>query len=193
MKQLIIIILISVSILKASAQTTNWQQNTVRPDFYLGLQSGMESFAGLIGITGDYRVRDNFYIRAGAGIGSWGTKISAGIRNERSSGKGIGYGVYISRASGIRDFTTQLETLGGEMEDVKLDLLSGLTLNPVISYKWVTGRGNRFFLEGGYAVPLQNEPWRIKDGKTITQTSKSMLKVLSPGGLSVGLGFQFAL
>jgi len=163
-----------------------------RTDFYLGIQSGLESFTGLIGLTADYRIHSNFYIHAGAGIGSWGGKVSAGIRNEKSEQKGIGYGVYVSRASGLKNFVTQLETTAGT-KDVKLDLLAGYTINPTISYKWLLRKGNRFFLEGGYAVPLQNNPWKVKDGSTLTDTSKLALKMLSPGGLSLGLGFQIAL
>jgi hypothetical protein len=193
MKLTILALLIFISTLSISAQTSAWQQKSDHPDFYIGIQSGMESFAGLFGVTGDYRIRDNFFIHVGAGLGSWGGKFSAGIRNEKSPGKGIGYGVYISRASGLKNFTTLLETVGGSTEEVNLDLLPGLTLNPVVSYKWITGRGNRFFLEGGYAVPLQSNPWKILDGHTISETSKSVLKILSPGGLSIGLGFQFAL
>jgi hypothetical protein len=181
-----------VLFLNGYAQIESSHREEWRPDFYIGFQSGLESFTGLIGITGDLRLYNNFYFHIGAGIGSWGGKLSAGIRNEKSAGKGVGYGIYISRAGGLSDFTTQLETTTGT-KDVKLDLLEGYTINPTVSYKWVTGKGHRFFLEGGYAVPLQDNPWKIKDGSTLTDTSKRVLKILSPGGLSLGLGFQFAL
>lgn len=192
MKKSALILIVLFSLLSVSAQTNAWQQSPTQPNFYLGIQSGVESFTGLIGLTGDFRLKNNFFIRAGAGIGSWGWKISAGIRNEKSTGKGIGYGIYISRATGLIDFTTELETTTGK-KDVNLDLQPGMTLNPVISYKWLINNKNRFFLEGGYAVPLQSLPYKIRDGSVLTTTSKSVMKTLCPGGLSLALGFQFAL
>jgi len=192
MKQNALLIIFALALMNVSAQTNAWQQNETLPGFYLGIQSGVESFTGLIGLTADFRLKDNFFIRAGAGIGSWGGKLSVGIRNEKSSGKGIGYGIYISQATGLKDFTTKLETTDGN-KDVNMDLQPGLTLNPVISYKWMINNKNRFFVEGGYAVPLQSLPYKIRDGSELTDTSKRVMKILCPGGLSLGLGFQFAL
>lgn len=87
------------------------------------------------------------FIHAGAGIGSWGTKISGGIRNESKSTNSFCYGIYLSRASGLSNFITQMETTSGT-KDVTMDLYSGITLNPTIGYKWVMRKRHRFFLEG---------------------------------------------
>ena len=193
MKIKLLILLMFAGILRIQAQNEgNWQQSVKLPQFYLGMQTGLESFTGLFGVTADFRVSNNFFIHAGAGIGSWGSKISAGIRNEKQYESSFGYGIYISRASGLKNFTTSLETTNGT-KNVNMDLLSGLTINPVVSYKWVMKKGNRFFLEAGYAVPLQSNPWKILDGSVLTNTSTQAMKILSPGGLSAGMGFQFAL
>ncbi|MBK7029337.1 MAG: hypothetical protein IPH45_09045 [Bacteroidales bacterium] len=85
-----------------------------------------------------------------------------------------------------------METTSGT-KDVTMDLYSGMTLNPTIGYKWVMRKRHRFFLEAGYAVPLQDSPWKVTDGSELTSTSKQVLKILSPGGLSLGMGIQFAL
>ena len=191
MKKIIFVVLTIISVqIKAQSYDINYTEP--EPKFYIGLQSGLESFAGLIGITADYRITGNFFIHAGAGLGSWGTKISGGIRNEKKSEKSFCYGIYLSRASGFSNFITQLETTTGT-KDVTLDLYSGMTLNPTIGYKWVMRKRHRFFLEGGYAVPLQDSPWKVTDGSELTSISKQMLKILSPGGLSLGMGIQFAL
>ena len=174
------------------AQTNNLQANVPKPGFYLGLGTGLESFSGLIGITGDFRATNNFFIRAGAGIGSWGGKFSIGLRNESKTGNSIGYGIYLSRATGLKSFTYNLETTTGD-KDVKLELLPGSTLNPTISYKWLVHDLHRFFIEAGYAIPLQTDPWKVTDGSELTEDSKNLLHMLSPGGFSIGLGFQFAL
>jgi hypothetical protein len=192
MKTFLFLIASVLMTVKVSSQIYAVQANAPVPGFYLGLGTGLESFSGVIGITGDFRVANNFFLRAGAGIGSWGGKLSFGIRNEAKTNNSIGYGVYISRATGLKDFTTSLETTSGT-QDVKLQLMPGFTLNPTISYKWLIHNLHRFFIEAGYAIPLQTDPWKVKDGSELTETSKSALRILSPGGFSFGLGFQFAL
>ncbi len=191
MRMFLVIIVAILLTVKTSAQT-DIQQLTVRiPQFYLGLGTGLESFSGVIGITGDLRLQNNFFIRAGAGIGSWGSKLSLGIRNEKKLGKSIGYGVYLSRAAGLKNFITPLETTYGT-KDVKLDLLPGFTLNPTISYMWLIHDLHRFFIEAGYAIPLQTDPWKVKDTSVLTETSKMAMRMLQPGGFSMGFGIQFA-
>lgn len=185
----IVAILITINI---QAQTNTFQTNEPKPGFYLGIGTGLESFSGIIGITGDFRAKNNFFLRAGAGIGSWGGKLSVGIRNESKYGNSIGYGIYLSRVTGLNDFTTSLATTSGT-QDVKLELLPGFTLNPTISYKWLIHNLHRFFIEGGYAIPLQTDPWNVKDGSELTEDSKSVLRIMSPGGFSLGVGIQFAL
>jgi hypothetical protein len=185
----IVTILLSINVW---AQANTFQTNVPKPGFYLGLGTGLESFSGVIGITGDFRAGNNFFLRAGAGIGSWGGKLSIGIRNETKYGNGIGYGIYLSRVTGLNDFTTSLETTSGT-KDVKLELLPGFTINPTISYKWMIHNLHRFFMEAGYAIPMQTDPWKVKDGSELSETSKSVLRILAPGGFSLGVGIQFAL
>ncbi|MBK7211784.1 MAG: hypothetical protein IPH88_00500 [Bacteroidales bacterium] len=193
MKFKLLILLLLMTLIRVQAQTEgNWQQSVKLPQFYLGMQTGVESFTGLFGVTADFRVSNNFFVHAGAGIGSWGSKLSVGIRNEKKYESSIGYGIYLSRASGLKNFTTELETTAGT-KNVNMDLLSGMTINPEVSYKWVMKKGNRFFIEVGYAVPLQSNPWKILDGSVLTTTSTQVMKILSPGGFSAGMGFQFAL
>lgn len=191
MKLFLILIFTVIITVMTSAQSTAQPPNEIRPTFYLGLGTGLESFSGVIGITGDLRVQNNFFIRAGAGIGSWGGKLSFGLRNEKKLGKSVGYGVYVSRATGLKNFTTPLETTYGT-KDVKLDLLPGFTLNPTISYKWLIHDLHRFFIEAGYAIPLQTDPWTVKDGSVLTDNSKMVMRILQPGGFSIGMGIQFA-
>lgn len=174
------------------AQPNAMPASSPKPAFFLGLGTGIESFSGLIGITGDLRAINNLFIRAGAGIGSWGGKLSIGVRNESKVGNSIGYGIYLSRATGLKSFTYNMETTSGK-KDVKMELQPGFTLNPTISYKWMIRDLHRFFIEAGYAIPLQTDPWKITDGSELTTDSKNMMHILAPGGFSLGMGIQFAL
>jgi hypothetical protein len=192
MKKLLIFLLAGFLVGNISAQNTSNPQIEKKPDFYLGIGTGLESFSGVIGMTGDFRLQDNYFVRLGAGIGSWGAKFSAGIRAEKKAGNSIGYGVYISWATGLKNFSTQLETTTGN-KDVKLDLLPGYTLNPTFSYKWLIRKSHKFYIEAGYAVPLQKNVWRVLDNSQLTDSSRKVMEILQPGGLSIGFGFQFAL
>ncbi len=192
MKTALFIIVAVLMTVKASAQNNTFQANPTIPRVYIGLGTGIESFSGLIGVTGDFRVQNNFFVRVGAGIGSWGGKLSFGLRNETKTGNSFGYGVYLSRATGLKEFTYKLETISGD-QDVKLELMPGFTLNPTVSYKWLIHDLHRFFIEAGYAIPLQTDPWKVTDGSQLTENSKNLLRILQPGGFSLGLGIQFAL
>lgn len=60
MKKIIFVVLTIISFqLQAQSYDINYQEPD--PKFYIGLQSGLESFAGLIGITADYRIAGNFF------------------------------------------------------------------------------------------------------------------------------------
>jgi len=186
---IIVTVLISVD---ASAQTNTFQANTPTPGFYLGMGTGLESFSGLFGVTGDFRVHNTIFLKAGAGIGSWGGKLSAGLRFETKLSNSIGYGIYLCRATGLKEFTYALETTSGT-QDVKLELMPGFTLNPTISYKWLIHNLHRFFIEAGYAIPLQTDPWKVTDGSDLTESAKDFIRILQPGGFSLGVEIQFAL
>ena len=79
--------------------------------------------------------------------------------------------------------------------------MSGIVLkiNDLKLYKFKTGcqcfsiDGNKFFISAGYAVLLQANRWEVKDGSILTETSKRVMNITTPGGVSVGMGIQFAL
>ncbi len=190
MKKLLPLLLFMGLFINAQAQE---EMRFQKRDAYFGIGTGLESFSGLIGLTADMRITEKLFIRGGAGIGNWGYKLSAGIRTEKKTTNSVGCGVFVSYATGLNDFTTSLETTSGN-KDVKLDLHPVMTLTPEIFYKWLFGRGHRFFISGGYSVPLKTSNWwEVRDGSDLTATSKDVLNIMAPGGLSLGFGFQFVL
>jgi hypothetical protein len=163
---------------------------------YLGIGAGINNDAGLLGITGKVRMYRAIFFRAGAGIGSWGTKLTFGLKYERKYSKCWGYSLSYSTCSGLQDFTTQLETDSASVpvtKNVVLDLHRAGAFNLSASYNWYFRKNKLFYLEFGYSVPLDAEPWKVKDGSVLTNSSKGMLRVLQPGGLILGLGFMFGL
>jgi hypothetical protein len=192
MKRILVLLMFTGIVINVHAQGNTGSRDTGNHSIYLGIGTGIESFSGMIGVTADIKAAQKLFVRLGAGVGGWGGKISVGIRGERSTGKSIGYGAFFSYTTGLSSFTTNLETTTGN-RDVNLKLLPAMVITPEFSYKWVFGNGHRFFISGGYSVPLQSNRWEILDGSVLTDNSTKVMDILTPGGLSLGLGFQFAL
>ena len=158
---------------------------------YFGLASGVESFAGMIGLSLEGNVARNFSLYAGAGLGGWGYKLSGGVKIYRSFPYRWAYCASLSHASGLKDFKTKMETSSGS-QDVVMDLLSCQTFNLTAQHHWKIGnRNNRFNVEFGLSLALTQDAYKVKNGVVLTDQSANLMKVLQPGGLTAGIGFSF--
>lgn len=164
---------------------------------YLGITSGLNNDGGMLGLGGKVRIRNTFFLRGAAGIGGWGTKFTIGAKYERKYTKCWGYSLSYSRSSGLKDFATELETVTASgppvKKEVKLDLLPASTINLAASYNWYFRRNKLFYLEFGYALPLEIDPYKIRDGSELTAESKISMRLVQPGGMLFGLGFMLGL
>jgi hypothetical protein len=168
------------------------QSNDSLPKFYLGLGTGINNYTGLLGIGADISIHNNFMLKLGGGIGAWGTKLSAGIKYVKRDADGWGVGVSYSICSGVKNVKLNLET-SAETKDVTMNLSTASTLNLTASYNWVYSNHNRMFLELGYAVPFENNPYKITDGSILSTNGKNAMHFIQPGGIIFGFGFMFAL
>jgi hypothetical protein len=193
MRRFILITLISLTVFKANAQSSNSIKTDTLPNFYLGIGTGMNNYTGLLGLSINLRLQNKVFFQGGLGIGTWGSKYTIGLRLDRSYGKGWSYGIGFSSCSGLRDFKTNLELQSGIKQDVTLDLLRANTLNLKATHNWMIHKRNTFYVDLGYAIALQSSPWKVTDGSEISTTSKSALDMLAPGGVILGLGFTFGL
>ena len=148
----------------------------------------------------DFRAYKTIVIRGGAGIGTWGPKVTIEVRNELKKVKGKGWvlGLGFSHCSGIKNFTTQLTVdtgaIGGtESKQVHLDLNPANSLDFTASYNWTFHNQNIFYLEFGYAVALQTNPYQVLDGSVLDHSSQVTLDLLSPGGVVIDCDFMFGL
>ncbi|MBI3500968.1 MAG: hypothetical protein HY063_04160 [Bacteroidetes bacterium] len=171
-------------------------KNDSAPKFYLGIGSGLNNYNGLLGIGANLRIHKTMFLLAGAGIGSWGNKVSAGIKYTRKFTSSWGYAMSYSHSTGLKDFKTQLETTASKpngTEEVVLDLLPASTVNAAASYNWFFRRNKLFYIEFGYGVSIETAPYVIKNGVTLTNKSKQVLQLLQPGGVIFGIGFMWGI
>lgn len=193
MKKLFVVAVIIVTVLRMNAQSDGNTKSDSLPVVYLGIGTGINNYTGLIGLSVNLRAYDKIFIQGGIGIGSWGTKMTIGLRYDLSYKKGWSFGVGISTCSGLTDFKTNLELQNGTSKDVILDLNRANTLNLKATYNFRLGKNNNFYLEFGYAAPLETSPWTVKDGSVLSSTSMSVMEMVAPGGILIGLGFTFGL
>lgn len=166
------------------------------PKVYLGIGTGVNSFTGMLGIGMDIKCVDRLFLRIGAGIGSWGYKVSGGIKHERKNKKGWIFSAFYTFNSGLKNFKYPLETISGKdliIKEVTIDLKQATTISLSTGYNWYFKKKNKFYLEFGYSVPFEAEPYNVTDGSKLTDKSKNTLKLTQPGGIVFGLGVMFGL
>lgn len=167
------------------------QQLDKLPVFYIGLNSGLNSYSGIFGVGANVRLIDNAFVEGGAGIGSWGYKFSGGIRYDFRARNTFGIGVNYTTATGLRDMELDMELYDGSTRKVVLDLYSNSTVDIKGRFSINAGQIHKFYVELGYAIPVKDNNWGIKNGAIISSTSRDALEFIAPGGFIAGIGFMF--
>ncbi len=159
--------------------------------FYLDLSSGINNHTGIIGIGAMIPIDEKFSLRAGAGLGSWGTKLSGGIKYGSRTESGFGFGLGYSHCPGLDDMDLEYNNGGASVREFNVDYLQVGTINFTLNYNFVLKNEKIFFLETGYAVPTGGSNfYRVNDGGPLSEEEKVLMEVLRPGGLILALGLQ---
>lgn len=184
-----------LSLIHAQNTETSSAMDNPFPKFNLGISTGINNFNGLLGFNAEYNLIDKVSFMGGAGIGSWGTKLSGGARFYKHYPKGFIYTVSFSSCSGIDNVPIELETSSGNTEEVEIKMNRANTLNFTIGGIWTVGKGTtRFHFEGGYGLPLEAQPWEIiTTGIQLSETGEAVMNMMSPGGLIITLGITFGI
>jgi hypothetical protein len=193
MKHFLLFILCAFLLIRLDAQTITENRSEDTSNFKLGIGTGFDNFTGFVGVSGTLNIYDNISVRGGFGLSSWGTKSSIGLKIDSRNGGKYSYNLGYSASSGADDLPLDLELSNGETREVKVDLLSASTLNLAIDRNWKIGRSNIFYLEFGYAIPLQSRKWNVVDDSNISTNAEKVMDIMQPGGIIFGLGFAFGL
>ena len=197
MKNLIMFILFLFAFSVKSQETRKLPPKDTVPIVFIGGGTGVNNVCGMIGLVAGVKVTDNFFLRVGLGIGGWGTKFSAGFKYELKTTNSWGFGLSYSSCSGLKNFKTNLETVDSAKiiatRPVTVDLIRSSTINLTASYKWIFRNKNQFYVDFGYAVAIETDPYTIKDGSVLTSNGKAVLHILQPGGIIIGMGVLFGI
>ena len=177
------------------AKSDKIRQNGRCPKFHLALSSGLNNNTGILGLDLEYDFTPHISGDIGGGIGSWGSKTTIGAKYfVETCHLGWAFGAGITRASGLNGYESDMQTVYGTTETVKLDLYPQTNFY-IAAYKyWNLGRRySRFYTEIGWSVALTSDKFVQTDGSPISDNSAHVLKFIAPGGFIAGLGFCFAL
>ncbi|MDP4271393.1 MAG: hypothetical protein Q8909_14920 [Bacteroidota bacterium] len=191
MKKVLLIAVCLFTVLIINAQNSKPKEYTT-PQFSLGLGSGINNYTSALGLSGNLKVAEKFFLQGGVGVGAWGSKYSVGIRYDLHQGSGWSYGFGYSQCSGAKNMDLTFNN-NGTTETYKLDLLEASTINLKATRNWMVGKSTMLYIDLGYAVPLQSEPWHVTSGPSMSDLGKTTLNLMSPGGIIVGTGITFGL
>ncbi|SDL80670.1 hypothetical protein SAMN05421823_108160 [Catalinimonas alkaloidigena] len=164
------------------------------PDFYLGLGTGFNGPVGLIGPQAEYRFANKLTVAGGLGLGSWGYKMTGGVRFYPSYPSKLAFNAGVSYCTGLPKFETELDTLNGpyrQGSEVTLRLKPTATFNLSGLYFWSLGKTTRLGVEFGYAFSLRDRAYETLDGSQLSYESALIMDLLQPGGLILALSLMF--
>jgi hypothetical protein len=166
-------------------------------DFSCGVESGWNSYTGILGGRLEYRALSDFALNAGFGVGIWGFRPSLGMRYYLSYPYGLALGAGAAYNTGAEKYDQKVMTedaAGTQSKQTVTFVLKPTTvINLTALYAWKTSNGDRLYLELGWGFPLDSDPYRytIKTGNTLTKGERKSIRIGKPGGLIVALGYSF--
>ena len=206
MKVFIILLLTIISFFRINAQSfhsaQDFKKETVTrlaiynpKNVYLGVETGVNSYTGILGLSAFIRANKTLFIKAGIGEGSWGYKTSVGLKLDNDSTGNWSYGIGYSLCSGANNVKINMSAQNVGTKDVSIDLYKASCIQFTITRNWKVGcnRTNIIYLDLGYSFALEKKRWKVTDGSNLTDESISLITFLQPGGLILGFGFTFGL
>ena len=160
---------------------------------FITLGTGLNSNYGIAGIGVDFKLMDKLQGSVSGGIGSWGFKSAGELRYFYTGcmQKGSALAVGVAYASGLPEMETEMETIADETKTVTLEL--GAQTNLQVSWykSYAVKEHHRFFFQVGYSFPITGVDYTVTSGESLSDVSKTTMKMLAPGGILVATGFGF--
>jgi len=188
------VLLLSSWLIQFNASAQYIDQRELPKSTYIGFSLGMYDYG--IGLGGEAPFGYNFSLFGNIGLGGWGYKVGGGVMYyPRNAPFGSGFGLGYAYAGGFEGLETTLTVEPYNLEqDVVLDLYGVSTINLMYTYSWPLGRSMKFAVVTGYAIKLSDDNYAVKTaGVELTQESKMVMKLMQPGGLTLGIRMMFGI
>jgi hypothetical protein len=160
---------------------------------FVTLGTGLNSNYGIIGVGVDFKLLEKLQGAVSGGLGSWGFKSAGELRYFYSGcmQKGSAIAAGIAYASGLPEMETELELSNAESKNVTLEL--GAQTNLQLSWykSYAIKEHHRFFFQVGYSFPITGINYKVTSGETLSDLSKTTMRMMAPGGVLLATGFGF--
>jgi len=166
------------------------------PDLYVSTSTGYNNLTSIAGFSIDFSIRKYLSAEAGLGYTWFGYKLSAGGKYyyKQRCQRGLAFGAGITHNSGNPAFKTKLETVTGNKEQVTFNIYAQTNAYLMAYYYWSIGkRNNRIYCGAGWSQPFNAKTYEQSSGDAVTESSKTTLNLLMPGGPIVMGGFSIGI
>jgi len=163
----------------------------------LGISVGMNNPTGIVGGVFEHQLIGNISMELGAGWSYWGIINSAGFRLYSKFPAGISLKTAYIVAYGKNNVAMDLEVTKNNQVNVvptKINYYPAAAIMLALNHAWRVGKSSKFYIEGGYAFKLWNEPYKLTgldNTYTLSQRSVEFIEFRPPGGLVIALGFVY--
>jgi hypothetical protein len=159
---------------------------------YLGVGTGINNASGMVGVLFEAPINSHYSAKLGAGLGSWGSKISVSAKYYKEFPTSISFGLGYSTASGVRNVEYEVELMDGTKNKEEFNLYRAHMIDFTIGKSW--GQKVRFNIECGYSLKIAGGNYKhLYETQELSEDSKTTFDMITPGGLIIGLGLTFAL
>jgi hypothetical protein len=174
----------------AQYESPDAQQKEIKQPFcFIGTSVGSNNFNGLLGGYLEIHPAGKISLAGGIGIATWGFRFSGGLRYYKNFPRGFYYSGSLSYSTGLSGFETDMEDINGNTTTFNMELKPVSTCNLAIGYQFAFFDNRvRINFEGGYAIALSNDIYKINSGGQLSSTSEQAMNMISPGGLILSIG-----
>lgn len=189
------LLVLSISTAQAQVNEKEAKLPEVCKTTFLTLGTGINSNYGIAGVGADFKVLDKVQLGLSGGIGSWGFKTAGEFRYFYSGcmQRGSAVTAGVSYATGLPEMEIEMELSNDETRTVELELNAQTNLQISWYRSFAIIQNHRFFLQAGYSFPISGISYRVISGETLSDASKSTIRMMAPGGVIIAAGIGFGL
>jgi len=163
---------------------------------FFGLASGINANSGLIGVNVELGVARHVSVAAGGGLGLWGKKGSLEVKYYlKDCYRSWAVGLAVTRSSGLNGVLIDEAPVDSTQHLITINLLPQTNIALQFYKYWRLGRkSNRMYIHFGWSFATTTEKYRVVDSVSLYPDDlDSATRLLAPGGLSFGFGFNFGI